>query len=74
MRKLGTWMAEYGLVAAVVVWAGAVGLMAYRLEGSPWRWVFAALALGGMVVVRAIFWMRKYLDNVNKPSQRESHE
>ncbi|MDE3118141.1 MAG: hypothetical protein KGL03_03910 [Nitrospirota bacterium] len=67
-------MAEYGLMAAIVVWAAAVGLMAYRLEDSPWRWAFAALALGGIVLVKAILWMRKYIDNMSKPPQGESHE
>ena len=38
---------QYGLVAAILVWAGAVGLMAYHLTDSPWRWAFIALSLGG---------------------------
>lgn len=67
-------MAEYGLMAAIVVWAAAVGLMAYRLEDSPWRWVFAALALGGILLVKVILWMRTYIDNLNRPPQGESHE
>lgn len=67
-------MAEYGLMAAIVVWAAAVGLMAYRLEDSPWRWVFAALALGGILLVKVILWMRKYIDNLNRPPQGESQE
>lgn len=61
-------------MAAIVVWAAAVGLMAYRLEDSPWRWVFAALALGGILLVKVILWMRKYIDNLNRPPQGESHE
>ena len=59
---------NYGLVAAVLVWAGVVGLMAYRLEDSPWRWVFAALAVGGLATVGVIFKIRRYVDALNKQS------
>jgi hypothetical protein len=59
---------NYGLVAAVLVWAGVVALMAYRLEDSPWRWAFAALAVGGIATVAAIFKIRKYVDGLNKAS------
>jgi len=59
---------NYGLVAAVLVWAGVVAMMAYRLDDSPWRWAFAALAVGGIVTVAAIFKIRKYVDALNKES------
>ena len=59
---------NYGLVAAVLVWAGVVGLMAYRLDDSPWRWVFAALAVGGLATVGVIFKIRRYVDALNKQS------
>ena len=59
---------DYGLVVAVLVWAGVVGLMAYRLDDSPWRWVFAALAVGGIVTVGVILKIRRYVDALNKAS------
>jgi hypothetical protein len=62
---------NYGLVAAVLVWAGVVGLMAYRLEDSPWRWVFVALAIAGLVTVGVIFKIRRYVDALNKASEQQ---
>jgi membrane protein implicated in regulation of membrane protease activity len=59
---------NYGLVAAVVVWAGVVALMAYHLDNSPWRWAFAALAVGGIATVAVIFKIRRYVDALNKQS------
>ena len=59
---------NYGLVVAVLVWAAVVGLMAYRLEDSPWRWVFAALAMGGLATVGVILKIRRYVDALNKAS------
>ncbi|HJT22815.1 MAG TPA: hypothetical protein VJ746_20240 [Nitrospira sp.] len=55
---------NYGLVAAVLVWAAVVAMMAYRLEDSPWRWAFVALALGGVGTVGVIFWIRKYVHHI----------
>ena len=62
---------NYGLVAAVIVWAGVVALMAYRLDNSPWRWAFAALAVGGMVTVAIIFKIRRYVDGLTKASEEQ---
>ena len=62
---------NYGLVAAVLVWAGVVALMAYRLDDSPWRWAFAALAVGGIVTVVAIFKIRRYIDGLNKAPEQQ---
>ena len=63
---------NYGLVAAILVWAGAVGLMAYHLTDSPWRWAFAALSIGGVATVGVILWIRKYVNALNsKPPQQE---
>lgn len=59
---------NYGLVAAVIVWAGVVALMAFRLENSPWRWAFAALAVGGIATVAVIFRIRRYVDGLTKAS------
>ena len=61
---------NYGLVAAVLVWAGLVALMAYRLDDSPWRWAFAALAVGGIATVAIIFKIRRYVDELTKASQQ----
>lgn len=63
---------NYGLVAAVVVWAAVVALMAYHLDESPWRWVFVALSLGGVATVAGIFRIRKYIDNLAKASERKN--
>ena len=62
---------NYGLVAAVVVWAAVVAMMAYRLDDSPWRWAFAALAVGGVATVAGIFKIRKYVDTLNKESEKQ---
>jgi len=62
---------NYGLVAAVLVWAGVVGLMAYRLEDSPWRWVFAALAVGGLATVGVIFKIRRYVDGISQADDQK---
>lgn len=59
---------NYGLVAAVVVWAAVVGMMAYRLDESPWRWAFIALVCAGGLTVGGIFWIRRYVDALNKAS------
>lgn len=63
---------NYGLVGAVLVWAAVVGMMAYHLNESPWRWAFAALSVGGLVTVAGIFWIRKYIDGMNKTSDQGS--
>jgi hypothetical protein len=62
---------NYGLVAAVIVWAGVVALMAYRLEDSPWRWAFAALAAGGIATVFIILKIRWYVDALTKASEQQ---
>ena len=63
---------NYGLVAAVLVWAAVVGMMAYRLDDSPWRWAFVALAVGGIVAIAGIFKIRKYVDGMSKASEKEN--
>ena len=62
---------NYGLAAAVLVWAAVVAMMAYRLEDSPWRWAFVALALGGVATVAGIFRIRRYVDALNKASEEQ---
>ncbi|HEU4683762.1 MAG TPA: hypothetical protein VFS39_04600 [Nitrospira sp.] len=63
---------NYGLVAAVLVWAAVVALMAYRLDDSPWRWAFIALALGGVATVVGIFKIRRYVDGLHKAGEQKS--
>jgi len=65
---------NYGLVAAVVVWAAVVGMMAYRLNESPWRWAFVGLVCAGGLTVAGIFWIRKYVDRQAKASEQRSQE
>ncbi|WHZ13863.1 MAG: hypothetical protein OJF52_000697 [Nitrospira sp.] len=60
---------NYGLVAAIVVWAATVALMAYHLKESPWRWAFVLLSLAGLGTVWAIFQIRKYVKRVTKEQQ-----
>jgi membrane protein implicated in regulation of membrane protease activity len=62
---------NYGLVAAVLVWAGIVAMMAYRLNDSPWRWAFAALAVGGIATVAVIFKIRRYVDGLTKDTEQQ---
>lgn len=69
MKRFLQLFLNYGLVAAVLVWAAVVGMMAYRLEDSPWRWAFVALAAGGIATVGGILKIRKYIDRLNKSPQ-----
>lgn len=71
MRGFLQYFMNYGLVAAVLVWAAVVGLMAYHLEDSPWRWAFIALAAGGIATVGAILKIRKYVDGLGEASGRQ---
>ncbi len=71
MKGFLQWFMQYGLVTAIVVWAGAIGLMAYHLHDSPWRWAFAALAVGGLATVWGISRIRRYVDTMMKTAQVE---
>ena len=73
MKGFLQYFMNYGLIAAVLVWAAVVGLMAYHLEDSPWRWAFVALAAGGLATVGGIIKIRKYVDRLNKTSEQEHH-
>ena len=68
MTRLLQWFLHYGLVAAVLVWAGAVAMMAYHLHDSEWRWAFAALSVGGLLTIGGIFWIRSYIDGLAQSS------
>jgi hypothetical protein len=72
VKRFLEWFLNYGLVAAVVVWAAVVGLMAYHLEESPWRWTFAVLSVGGLATVGGIIWIRRYINGLAKASKQEN--
>ena len=61
---------DYGLVAAIVVWAATVALMAYHLKESPWRWAFILMSLAGLATIGVIFWIRKYVNKAAKTQQQ----
>jgi len=63
---------NYGLIAAVLVWAAVVGLMAYHLEDSPWRWVFVVLSAMGIATVGGIIKIRKYVDGLPRTSEQKN--
>jgi F0F1-type ATP synthase assembly protein I len=60
---------NYGLVASILVWAAVVGMMAYRLNESPWRWAFVVLVFVGFGTIAGIFWIRKYVDRQTEASE-----
>ncbi len=62
---------NYGLIACVFVATALVAVLAYRLEGSPWRWPLVALVLGGLGTIAGIFWIRKYVDGLKKSTEQE---
>ena len=62
---------NYGLVASVVVWAAIVGVMAYRLNESPWRWAFVALVFCGGLTIAVIFWIKRYVDRLNQAEEKQ---
>jgi len=70
MRTVLHWFLHYGLVASILVWAVAVGLMAYHLTDSEWRWAFAALSIFGLVTIAGIFWIRSYIDGLTTASKK----
>ena len=63
---------NYGLMASILVSTSLVGVLAYRIEGSPWRWPMVALALGGLGTFAGIFWIRRYVDKQTKASEQGS--
>ena len=62
---------NYGLVASILVATALVAVLAYRLEGSRWRWPLAALVLAGFGTIAGIFWIRKYVDGLKKTTEQE---
>jgi hypothetical protein len=57
-------------MAAILVWAAAVGLMAYHLADSEWRWAFAALSVGGIATIAGIMRIRAYIDGLTEASKK----
>ena len=74
MRAFRQWFMNYGLVAAILVSTALVAVLAYRLEGSRWRWPMVALALAGLGTAVGILWIRKYIDRLPKPPDQGSQE
>ncbi|MSQ77401.1 MAG: hypothetical protein EXR97_02965 [Nitrospiraceae bacterium] len=70
VKRLLQWFLHYGLMAAILVWAAAVGMMAYHLADSEWRWAFAALSVGGIATIGGILWIRTYIDRLTEASQK----
>ena len=60
------WFMNYALVAAILVSTAPVAVLAYRLDGSRWRWPMVALALAGIGTAVGILWIRKYIDRQPK--------
>ena len=62
---------NYGLVASIVVWAAIVGMMAYRLNESPWRWAFVGLVFCGGLTIGVIFWIKRYVDRMTEAGKKQ---
>ena len=68
------WFMNYGLVAAILVSTALVAVLAYRLDGSRWRWPMVALALAGIGTAFGILWIRRYIDRQPKASDQGSEK
>ena len=74
MSGLRGWFMNYGLVASILVSTALVAVLAYRLEGSRWRWPMVALALAGIGTAVRILWLRRFIDRQPKAPDQGSHE
>ena len=68
------WFMNFGLVASILVSTALVAVLAYRLEGSRWRWPMVALALAGIGTAVGILWLRRYIDRQPKASEQENKQ
>jgi uncharacterized membrane protein (UPF0136 family) len=74
VRAFRQWFMNYGLVASIFVSTALVAVLAYRLEGSRWRWPMVALALAGLGTIAGILWIRRYIDRQPKAPDQGSQE
>ena len=61
MRRFILKFMEHGLLWAILVWAGAVALMAVNTPAPFWRWTFFGLSAAGVMIVVVINWARTKL-------------
>lgn len=71
MRRLVLKFMEHGLLWAILVWAGAVALMAINTPDRFWRWTFLGLSATGVVIVVVINWARKKLVSAAASSEHK---
>ncbi len=69
MRRLILKFMEHGLLWAILVWAGAVALMAINTPNPFWRWAFLGLSATGVIIVIVINWARKKLLSATQASK-----
>ncbi len=74
MRAFRQWFMDYGLVASILVSTALVAVLAYRLDGSRWRWPMVALALAGIGTAVGILWLRRYIDRQPKAPDQGSEK
>ena len=65
---------NYGLVLSILVSTALVAVLAYRLDGSRWRWPMVALALAGIGTAFGILWIRRYIDRQPKAPDQGSEK
>ena len=71
VKGFRSWFMHYGLVAAVLVSTALVAVLAFRLDGSRWRWPMVALALAGIGTAVGILWIKRYINSLTKKSEEE---
>ena len=74
VKGFRSWFMHYGLVLSILVSTALVAELAYRLEGSRWRWPMVALALAGLGTIAGILWIRRYIDRQPKAPDQGSQE